>query len=179
MNPPARAALPVAASRLGLLFSWAADKWRVFFSWAARRKKWILYGVGFVLAIFAVLAPTLFYQPPTAKLTADGRVISLEIVADDASRQKGLGSRDSLAADKGMLFVLDRSARECFWMKDMRFAIDLIFIDAAKRIVQITPRVTPQTYPKSFCADQTRYVIELAAGQSVRLHLHGGERLSF
>lgn len=179
MNPPSRAALPVAASRLGLLFSWAADKWRVFFSWAARRKKWILYGVGFVLAIFAVLAPALFYQPPTAKLTADGRVISLEIAADDASRQKGLSGRDSLAADKGMLFVLDQSGRECFWMKDMRFAIDMVFIDNAKQIVQVTPNVTPQTYPKSFCADQTRYVIELAAGQSNRLQLRTGQQLSF
>jgi uncharacterized protein len=76
---------------------------------------------------------------PERLLRVGDATVRVEVAADEASRQLGLGGRDSLAADRGMLFVLaDRSP--AFWMKGMRFPIDIIWIDA-DRVVDVSRSV--------------------------------------
>jgi uncharacterized membrane protein (UPF0127 family) len=129
--------------------------------------------------VFAVLAPTLFYQPATARLRVRGKTVALEIANTDAERAKGLGGRRSLAPDKGMIFVFAKPGRQCFWMKDMYFSLDMVFINHAKRVVRIQPDILPKTYPKSFCADSTQYVVELGATQAEKLGVRTGQKLNF
>ncbi|MFA5004494.1 MAG: DUF192 domain-containing protein [Candidatus Saccharimonadales bacterium] len=145
----------------------------------ALNKRWILGSLLIIVAVFALLAPSLFYQPSTAKLAVGNREISLEIASSDAARQKGLGGRDTLSKDKGMLFVFAQPAKQCFWMKDMRFSLDMVFLDAQKRVVSIYPDISPRTYPNNFCADNAQYVIEMTAGQAAALGLRAGQSLSF
>lgn len=54
--------------------------------------------------------------------------IKVEAANSDAERQKGLSERSSLDKDSGMLFVINNKAIPTFWMKDMKFAIDIIWI---------------------------------------------------
>ena len=146
---------------------------------SARKKRIALYGIGIALALFAMLAPTIFYRAPTAELQVGNHKVSLEIAETDATRTKGLGGRKSLAADKGMLFVFTEAGKQCFWMKGMRFPLDMVFVSHTKQVVHIESNVSPRTYPKSFCADDTQYVIELNAGRAKALGLHSGQTLSF
>lgn len=142
-------------------------------------KRLLLYVLGVLLAVFAVLAPTLFYQPPTARLQVGGHTLSLEIAKSDAARERGLGGRKSMPGNKGMVFIFDSAARQCFWMKGMEFPLDMVFMNAHRQITAIHPNISPKTYPKNYCADNTKYVIELNAGEAARLHLHQGQTLSF
>lgn len=145
----------------------------------APSKRLLLYALGVLLAVFAVLAPTLFYQPPTARLQVNGHTLSLEIAESDAARERGLGGRKNLAENKGMVFIFDKASRQCFWMKGMEFPLDMVFMNAQRQITTIRSDISPKTYPKNYCADDTKYVIELNAGEAARLGLHPGQTLSF
>lgn len=91
---------------------------------------------------------------------------SLEKVDTQAGRIKGLSGRESLASNRGMLFVFDRAGRQCIWMKDMKFSIDILWLDASRTVTKVAENVAPSTYPQRFCMDNTLFVIELAAGVS-------------
>lgn len=82
-------------------------------------------------------------------------------------RQNGLSHRRPLSSDEGMLFVFEKEGFYGFWMKDMLFSIDIIWIDANLKIVHIENNVSPQTYPKVFRpTSKSLYVLEILAGQS-------------
>jgi uncharacterized membrane protein (UPF0127 family) len=102
-----------------------------------------------------------------------------EYASTEAARAKGLSGRESLPERHVMVFVFERSNRECFWMKDMQFAIDMVFLDSNKTVKRIDKNVLPDTYPDSFCADDTRYVLELNAGVSERIGLRIGDKIAF
>lgn len=107
-------------------------------------------------------------------------VLQTEVVADEASRQRGLSGRERLADDASMLFVFEQSGIECFWMKDMQFAIDMIWLDEARRVTHIAQAVSPETYPQSFCPEtDSLYVLEVAAGIAKKIGLHQGAKLEF
>lgn len=101
------------------------------------------------------------------------------VIADTPEKQqRGLSATESLSADKGMLFAYDSVAERCFWMKDMRYGLDIIWLDEAKKAIAIEQSITPQTYPQTFCHD-ARYVLELKAGEVAKNGLQVGEYISF
>ena len=101
----------------------------------------------------------------------EGKIIRVEVVNTPASIQLGLSGRKSLTAD-GMLFVFDRPTQPVFWMKEMLFPIDIIWI-SNNRIVGSEKEVQP---PAAGMADQElkRYpapqlvdmVLEVPAGSA-------------
>lgn len=108
------------------------------------------------------------------------KCIQLEKVSNRTKITKGLSGRENMPDNQGMLFVFDSPAAHCFWMKDMRFPLDIIWADANKKIVTIEENVQPDTYPNSFCPDQLAlYVIEVNAGVSKRAGLAEGRQLQF
>lgn len=101
----------------------------------------------------------------------------MEVASSNAERLKGLSGRDSLPDNKGMLFVFEKPAEQCIWMKDMLFNIDIIWLNESKEAIRLERNVAPETYPDSFCADDTKYVIELNSGQSDVLGFMAGKRV--
>lgn len=98
-------------------------------------------------------------------LTINGSAIDAEIADSDAERNQGLSGRESLPQDRGLLFVYSDSGFYRFWMKDMKFAIDIIWLDENFKIIDITPNLSPATYPNDFTSTQpSRYVLEVNAG---------------
>jgi uncharacterized protein len=83
-------------------------------------------------------------QPQTIVQVGSASVRA-EVADDEASRQRGLSGRDSLAPDAGMLFVLPNDSPS-FWMKDMRFPIDVVWIRDG-RVVDVALRVQPPAGP--------------------------------
>jgi uncharacterized membrane protein (UPF0127 family) len=84
------------------------------------------------------------------------------ILADNSNlRELGLGKRDSLSENSIMLFVFDYPSDYAFWMKDMKFNIDIIWLDETYRVVYISENISPNTYPQVFSPDKkAKYVIE-------------------
>jgi len=92
-------------------------------------------------------------------------MLQAEIVDTQEKREKGLSNRESLGERRGMLFLFEKSGRYGFWMKEMNFAIDIIWIDKNKSVVEITTNVDPKTFPEIFYPKETiQYVIESQAG---------------
>src|SRR5487761_1173663 len=117
------------------------------------------------IGIFFVTTRVFGRQSSGETLRVNGREFSLEVAATQQARKLGLGNRALLPKNHGMLFVFSQAAVECFWMKDMYFPIDIIWIDASKKVVHIEPNVSPSSYPHSSCPNNpTKYVIELNAG---------------
>lgn len=113
-------------------------------------------------------------------ISFDDNKILAEVVRSIPDKQKGLGGRDTIGSPGAMLFIYDRPDPACFWMKDMRFAIDIVWLDADKKVVSIKERVSPSTYPESFCPKEpAQYVLELPEGKSQELGLHSGLQLQF
>lgn len=95
-------------------------------------------------------------------LNVNGKTVHLIVVNTPESRELGLGNRESLPEDQAMLFVFDKPDKYEFWMKDMEFPIDMIWLDQNFKIVHIESDVAPETYPdQTFMPDKDAlYVIE-------------------
>ncbi|OGE83874.1 MAG: hypothetical protein A3B23_01265 [Candidatus Colwellbacteria bacterium RIFCSPLOWO2_01_FULL_48_10] len=109
-----------------------------------------------------------------------GRVhIPVEIARDDASLQKGLSGRVSLDPEKGMLFVFPKPDIYPFWMPDMYFPIDIIWINSGY-VVDITADVPNDFDPHNpkFYAPKTpvQYVLEVNAGFARTQNINIGDK---
>ena len=93
------------------------------------------------------------------------REITAEVADAAETRSRGLSGRESLQEGTGMLFIFDSPAQYGFWMKDMNFAIDIVWIDEKFHVVGIDKEVSPETFPQVFYPDQpVKYVLELPTG---------------
>jgi uncharacterized protein len=103
----------------------------------------VLLAIGFVWMMFDMKkqsASVSGIMPPTALLDVGNRQILVEIAGDDASRTRGLSYRDSLDPDRGMYFMFTSSTVQYFWMYQMKFPLDIIFIND-ERIVSVLSNV--------------------------------------
>jgi uncharacterized protein len=97
-----------------------------------------------------------------------------------ALQQKGLGGRASLDDNQAMLFAFQDNEEHFFWMKDMLFSIDMVWLDEYKKVIHIEKRVAPETYPSSFGPNApSRYVLEFDAGVTENINLKIGDSVSF
>ncbi|HXV26674.1 MAG TPA: DUF192 domain-containing protein [Candidatus Paceibacterota bacterium] len=103
------------------------------------------------------------------------------LIADEADeRTRGLSGRDGLEQDTGMLFIFDSDGRHGIWMKEMRFAIDILWLDRDGKVVFVREDIGPETYPTVFLPDvSARYVVEMVAGSVGRLGIQRGHSFDF
>jgi uncharacterized membrane protein (UPF0127 family) len=85
----------------------------------------------------------------------------VEVAETQQEKAKGLSARNNLPQNQGLLFLFDAPAPYQFWMKDMKFPIDILWIGPDQKIVDITEHADPASYPKTF-SPQTpaQYVLE-------------------
>ena len=113
---------------------------------------------------------------PSIVLGSD--TIMLDIADSPSERMKGLSGTPSLAEDKGLLFIFDTPSTHGFWMKDMNYPIDMIWLDKSFTIVGLKENATPESYPESFApSSPALYVIEVNAGISQKHGLKIGDTL--
>ena len=115
----------------------------------------------------------------TAVVHIGGTTVRAEVAADTKAREQGLSGRPSLAEGRGMLFVYPDHATRTFWMKGMRFPIDIIWIDRG-RVAGIernapVPHGDLPLYSSQGPADD---VLEVPAGWAGRHGAKAGDRVS-
>lgn len=103
----------------------------------------------------------------------------LEYADTEQERVNGLSGRDKLDQNHGLLFVFNQSSKQCIWMKDMKFNIDILWLDHDKKVTKIEENVSPDTYPTSYCQGDTKYVIELNSGDVQGNGIQVGQKLVF
>jgi uncharacterized membrane protein (UPF0127 family) len=106
--------------------------------------------------------------------------INAEVAKDTAQQETGLGGRTCIGAEQGMLFAFSKPGQYDFWMKDMKFPIDIVWINENKMVVDVTPQIAPNTYPKTFTSSKpAEYILELGAGRAQQLNITEGTILQF
>lgn len=116
----------------------------------------------------------------TRLISLVGHFLEVEIAASEQDRSRGLSGRPGLEPGTGMLFVFDVPAQYGFWMKDMNFPIDIIWISNDEKIVHIEKNVSPDSYPKIFTPNRpAKAVLEVSAGLSETLGLKIGDSVNW
>lgn len=117
-----------------------------------KNKKIILITIIVLAAILVIgaLVYLIFFNNGLehGKVMIRGHVIKVEVANTPESRMKGLSGRDKLGANNGMLFVMADKRYHTFWMSDMKFPIDIIWISDNK-VVDLTKNAPVPTDPKN------------------------------
>lgn len=103
--------------------------------------------------------------------------IQFERVTTSEQQRRGLSGRSSLPVDQAMLFIFGTPGKQCVWMKDMKFNIDIVWLNKHREIVKIEQNIAPSTYPSEFCSEDSKYVIELNEGTVKSAELQLGDRI--
>jgi uncharacterized membrane protein (UPF0127 family) len=103
-----------------------------------------------------------------AKVTVKGFELDADIPVTSELMAKGLAVKNQLKENEAMLFVFEDSAQHSFWMKDMKFPIDIIWLDSNGRVVHIEQNLQPcvsvficPTYTPN---TDSQYILETVAG---------------
>ena len=122
-------------------------------------------------------------QFPTAPLTiesATGRHdFSVEVATTPGQMEQGLMFRRSLAPEAGMIFDFKTPSMATMWMKNTLIPLDMLFVDAKGRIVNIRERAVPGSLDPIGAAAPVRAVLELNGGTAARLGIRPGDRVVF
>ncbi len=92
-------------------------------------------------------------------------VIKTNVAADPKSRAEGLSGTASLCEDCGKYFIFDKEGYYPFWMKEMNYDLDIIYIDKDNKIVNIFENVKKESYPDVIENSMpAKYVLEVNSG---------------
>ena len=112
-----------------------------------------------------------------------GQRFDVELADDFDERARGLMFRESMPADRGMLFVHENEAPLAYWMKNTKIPLDILYFDADRKLVSIQRGVPPCTAgdrcPNYPSRGPAKYVLELNAGRSDALDLERGAVITF
>ncbi|OGD96115.1 hypothetical protein A3B52_00190 [Candidatus Curtissbacteria bacterium RIFCSPLOWO2_01_FULL_41_28] len=145
----------------------------------------LIFGKGFSTASYLGLQNQTQQRKDSVSVSAKALIIQAKIVTSPGDRKKGLSGLDSLPLNQGMLFVFENKGTYGFWMKDMEFAIDIIWIDENKNIVDIVENAAPQPGKKEKeltvykPRNDALYVLEVNAGLSNLNNLQIGDKVAF
>ena len=140
-----------------------------------------------------VSTPTISPSPASAEtpttalfVRVDELVFPVELAANSEDRIRGLSGRASLDAGTGMLFVFEKAERFRFWMREMEFFLDIVWISAGCKVLDVSENVPfpdPSTplgeLPRYSPESKAKYVLEINGGEAVALGLGIGDTVEF
>lgn len=121
------------------------------------------------------------FQGELKPLVSIGDVpVRVDVADNPSERQLGLSGRDNLPATEGLLFVFPESDYHGIWMKDMRFPIDVIWIDEHFKVIDITRNLKPETFPRIFEPRvPARFIIETNSNFTASFGIKIGDAVAF
>ena len=117
-----------------------------------------------VLLFLVISASVIGWLNQSHRLSVGSTIIDVEIADTETKRAEGLSNRTSIADQSGMLFIFPQPGRYSFWMKDMNFSLDFIWIRSGL-VVQLSRNIHPIQPPVTLAPDQpVDQVLEVPAG---------------
>lgn len=114
------------------------------------------------------------------KVNTPTGLIYVKVVEDIVSQQRGLSGVSKMDDDVGMLFKFEESSELQFWMKDMNFALDIVWMDENFKIVDISENVLPESYPNTVSPiAPAKNVLEINALTARKIGLQKGVTITF
>lgn len=150
--------------------------------------KRIIVIFGIILLIFVVIVffqvnnksiNNLFNKTTTSTVTINSAIYKIELAKTQKEKTEGLSGRVGLAKDAGMLFIFDKPSYYSFWMRGMKFPLDIIFIlnDKVVAIYKNLPPASandenPPQYGSNAVSDN---VLEINAGEATKNNIKVGD----
>ena len=141
--------------------------------------KWVLFVIMFgVISVFLYaiesnLTSSSCPHPP--ELFFGNKKISVILATTTVDRDRGLSGVSTLPENVGMLFVFEKPATRNFWMKDMLFPLDIIWLDQEMYVIGVVEGATPESYPHPFASPPgMAYTLEVLRGQARVLNIATG-----
>ncbi len=144
-------------------------------------KDWrVAAGLVLSLLLIVFMFWTNFLNNPSSFVEINGVRVNIQVASTVEEQTQGLSGRESLSDNEGLLFVYERPGFPNFWMKDMNFPIDIIWINADEYVVDTTENLGPDTYPQTFSPiEPTKYVLEVNAGYVQENEIEKGNKVIF
>jgi uncharacterized membrane protein (UPF0127 family) len=125
-----------------------------------------------------------------ARVIVNGVELNADLAVTEEQQTKGLAVKDHLKENEGMLFVYEQPSRQEFWMKDMKFPIDIIWLDSNGTVVHIEHNLQPcvsilntgssiLNCPTYTPDKDSLYVLETVAGFSQKYNVTVGTHIDF
>ncbi len=154
-----------------------------------------------IVALLILISGALYFYNPTGggrsiplpfapeqvaikQLEINGNKLKVEIADTKEKRTRGLGGRESLEDDGGMLFIFPDSSKHSFWMKGLKFPLDFIWIKDSI-VVDIILNAPPPTenqkdedLPIYLPNTEVDKVLEVKAGGVERLGIKVGDTIN-
>ncbi len=109
-----------------------------------------------------------------------GQIFQLEILSTEDQLRAGLGGRESLPQDTGVLFAFSQPQSLTFWMKDVLFPLDVLFFDADGVITDVhsmvpEPRISDALLSRYASSATVVYALEINGGRAGELGISAGD----
>ena len=145
----------------------------------------IIAGAGILLAVFVMTGCTKQEQAQ-ATVEVVGTSFNVDIAETVLKQSKGLSGREELGENEGMYFIFEEEGAHEFWMRDMNFAIDIIWIDSDMNIIDITENALPPEEGQSLSRlpmyapkKPAKFVLEIPSGRAGDIGLQEGDTAVF
>ena len=140
-----------------------------------------------ILALILIILVSYFYflinetKKEQKQVCFETKCFNIKIADTQIERIDGLMNQEILGEDEGMLFVFDEEGTYGFWMKNMKFPIDIVWIDKNLTVVETTKNISPCTEEpcKSYYSKSPiLYVLELNAGKIEEFDIVNGMKVT-
>jgi len=120
----------------------------------------------------------------TLVMLPDGSTVHVELATTEAQMEYGLMGRTRLPDGRGMLFVHQDAGKHPYWMYHCRIGLDIVWMDADHRIVEMSPDTPPCKGKSTNCPsygghEPSKYALELPLGSIAKHKLAVGETVAF
>lgn len=134
-----------------------------------------------MIAVLNVMFRNRHEKSVGAQISIGSVKVRVEVVDEREEQIQGLSGRESLCPDCGMLFVFERAERRNFWMKDMRFALDMIFIRKGEVVEIVADISAPSSavIPQVQSREEADTVLEVNAGFAKSAKIKVGDKVGF
>lgn len=105
--------------------------------------------------------------------------IDAEVAASASAQERGLMFRTALGPDEGMIFPMNPPRRTAFWMRNTVIGLDIIFIGADHKVLNVAANAVPYDETALPSAGEAAGVLELAAGRAAQLGIGPGTAINW
>lgn len=147
-------------------------------------KKALPIGIGLILgmSVFSVFVPKNaddYRSYPKKEVIIAGAQYVMAVADTEVLRTRGLSGKKSLPDGTGMLFIFPTPDQYAFWMKEMNFPIDMIWVSEQNKIVYIKENATPESYPELFSPEEdASVVLEVPSGDAKKYNFSIGQEVT-
>ena len=142
------------------------------------KKTFIIIGILIIAILLIIIFQKQFNNNYKKICIEDKKCFEIELADTPEERVSGLSNRKILEKNSSMLFVFEDEKITGFWMKDMKFSIDIIWINKNMEITGIEKSLEPCTEnscPAFYPEEKIKYVLEINSGISEEFGFEKGD----